>query len=141
MGTITTIELAKEAQLTPKSIRQAIERDELRATRLGRGRMQQTFVIQREDADTWIRWRAERKVKRALPPRRTGGRLRVSRPEQTAFFPNRDDETMHNGDQFERWKGDALRGDVDARLRLKLPWEQGGMQVVKWWNREAGTII
>jgi hypothetical protein len=45
------------------------------------------------------------------------------------------------GAEREALKRSALEGDVDARLRLKLPWEQGGMQVAKWWNREAGTIV
>jgi hypothetical protein len=45
------------------------------------------------------------------------------------------------GAERDALKQAALRGDVDARLRLKLPWEQGGMQVVSWWSREAGTIV
>ena len=138
---MTLQELAAETGLTVKTLRGYIRDGRLRATPLVKGRMQRTFDVAREQADTWLAWREHRKVTRVLPSViQRAARLQA---EKLAYFPN-DDVVAMNFDVLatrDALKQAALDGDVDARLKLKLPWEQGGMQVVSWWNREAGTII
>lgn len=138
--TLTTIELAAHVGLTPKAIRSAIQRGELRATRLGRGRIQNTFVIQREDADAWIKWRAERKIKRAIPSVRQKGVRVDPKAEHFGFFPNHDEDTMER-DWIEDMKRAALQGDQQAKDRLQLPWEDGGIGLKIWIAARIGTEI
>lgn len=138
--TITTIELAKEAGITPKAIRCAVHRGDLRATRVtkGQGRTASAteFRIRREDADNYLRRRAERKTGVphstliAVQQERRRGNL-------GAYFENNDQDKQRT----EQWKRDALKGNSFAVERLRQPWEQGGVSLLRWWSREKGEII
>ena len=133
--------LAAETNLTKKTLRKYISEGHLKASFVWRGRIHKTFDVTRDQADTWLAWRAHRKGTRTLPSVLQRG----ARPQKELSIDGRDSDTLTLSRDFgaerEALKRSALEGDVDARLRLKLPWEQGGMQVVKWWSREAGTII
>lgn len=143
MSTITTIELAKEVGLTSKSIRLAIHRGDLRATRiskgLGRSASATEFVIRREDANEWGARRAARKV--GVPYPMIGeaqSQRRLS--NHCAYFAAQDGENG-NKDTVEQLKRDALSGIEHARAQLRLPWEQGGLSLVRWWNVDVGEIV
>ena len=138
---MTLQELAKETKLAKKTLRKYISEGHLKASFVWRGRIHKTFDVTRDQADTWLAWRAHRKGTRTLPSVIQRG----ARPQKELSIDGRDADMLvlsrDFGAEREAVKRAALNGDVDARLRLKLPWEQGGMQVVKWWSREAGTII
>lgn len=138
---MTLQELAKETGLTKKTLRKYIHEGQLKATFVWRGRIHKTFDVTRDQADTWLAWRAHRKVTRTLP----SDIQRGAKPQKELSIDGRDSDMFalnrDFGTEREALKRAALDGYVDARLRLTLPWHEGGMQVVKWWNREAGTII
>ena len=143
MTTITAVELAKEVGLTGKSIRLAIHRGDLRAARIskGAGRTASTteFVIRRDDADDWKARRAERKVGKAYP---TIEEAQAQRRQSNghAYFLAQDGEDSREK-ALERLKRDALNGSEPARARLRLPWEQGGISLAKWWRADVGEIV
>lgn len=141
--TITTIELAKEVGLTGKSIRMAVHRIALRATRvskgLGRTASATEFVIYREEADNWKQRRMEKK--RGVPypvVEETQAQRRQS--NHHAFFASQDGEDGREL-KLERLKRDALKGSEQARSTLRLQWEQGGVALVRWWRRGVGEIV
>ena len=138
---MTIEELAAETKLAKKTIRKYISEGHLKASFVWRGRIHKTFEITRDQADTWLALWAHRKITRTLPSVMQKG----ARAQKELSIDGRDSDMLvlsrDFGAEREALKRSALNGDVDARLRLKLPWEQGGMQVVTWWNREAGTII
>ena len=138
---MTLQELAAETGLTVKTLRGYIRDGRLRATPLVKGRMQRTFDVSRDQADTWLAWREHRVISRLLPSVLQRG----AKPQKELSIDGRDSDVLvlsrDFGAEREAVKRAALNGDPDSRLRLKLPWEQGGMQVVKWWSREAGTIV
>ena len=138
---MTLQELAAETNLTKKTLRKYIHEGQLKATFVWRGRIHKTFTVTRDQADTWLAWRAHRKITRTLPSTLQKG----ARPQKELSIDGGDSDMLvlsrDFGAEREALKRSAIDGDVDARLRIKLPWEQGGMQVVSWWSREAGTIV
>jgi len=128
MTTITTADLALEVGLTPKAIRGAVQRGELRVTRHARGREQAVFTIDRADADEW---KAQRAAKRKPCQEKEAAPQRPR--HQGAFFPNQDAFDLRSHSPI--WQRDALAGDEGAKEMLR----QIGMTV--WWNREAGSIL
>jgi len=135
---MTTIELAVEIHVTPKSVRQAINRGKLRATRQRKGREQAVFTISRADADAWIRWRAERRAQRVRLAKGQKGARQDPQAEHFGYFPNKDDERMDQ-DKIERLKRAALNGDEKAKARLQLPWEEGGAGLKIWLRAGIGA--
>ena len=143
METITTIDLAKEVGLTGKSIRMAIHRGDLRATRiskgLGRSASATEFVISREAADGWKARRTARKVGVPGPAIEEAQAAQRRRSNGHAYFESQDDDSREK--QREQLKSDALSGMQYAREKLRLPWEQGGVALVRWWRRGVGEIV
>jgi hypothetical protein len=143
MTTVTTIELAKGVGLTPKSIRLAIHRGDLRATRISKGQGRSAsateFVIQRSEADDWKARRAARKVGKRNPAIEEAQEQRC-RSKHYAFFASRD-STDDDTDTVEQLKRAALSGVAQAQARLRLPWEQGGVALSRWWRRGVGEIV
>ena len=141
--TVTTVELAKEVGLTGKSIRLAIHRGDLFATRIrkgsGRTASATEFVIQRSDADDWKARRAARKV--GIPgPTIEEAQAQRRQANGHAYFLAQDGEGERNG-QVERLKRDALNGSEAARERLREDWQRGGVSLLRWWRRGIGEII
>ena len=129
--------------LTGKSVRLAIHRGDLRATRiskgLGRSASATEFVIQRADADDWKARRAERKVGKAYP---TIEEAQAQRRQSNghAYFLAQDGEDSREK-ALERLKRDALNGSEPASERLREDWQRGGVSLLRWWRRGIGEII
>lgn len=146
MTTITTIDLAKEVQLTGKSIRMAIHRGDLLATRiskgLGRTASATEFVITRAAADDW---KARREARAPGVPyaKAVDAQGKRRRDSGHAFFMTKDDDEDedHYGHRITVMKQSALKGDERAREQLKQPWEQGGVALSRWWNADVGEVV
>jgi hypothetical protein len=141
--TVTTVDLAKEVGLTGRSIRLAIHRGDLQATRiskgLGRTASATEFVIKRKDADDWKARRAERK--RGVPyPAVLEGQKQRRDSNHHAYLEAKDSGDSYK-DAVERWKREALAGNEQARQQLRLPWEQGGLALARWWRAGVGDIV
>ena len=136
---MTIQELAKETGLTKKTLRKYISEGQLKATFVWRGRIHKTFAVTRDQADTWLAWRAHRKGTRTLPSVLQRG----AKPQKELSIDGRDSDMLvlsrDFGAEREAVKRAALNGDVDARLRLKLPWEQGGIGLTVWLRAGIGT--
>lgn len=143
--TTTTIELAREVGVTGKAIRSAIRRGDLRATALkkgvGRSPFATEYVIQRSDADDW-KLRREAKVTGTPYPdiEARQQRVRALNHGAYAYFDSHDDEGKRKS-EIRKLKADALKGNLAARERLKLPWEQGGLSVLRWWRAGIGDVV
>lgn len=137
METITTIELAREVGLTPKSVRLSIHRGDLRATRiskgLGRTASATEFVIQREEADDWKARRSERKLGAPYPAVMAGQEQRRSLNHQ-AYFNAKEGEDSYS-EKVEAWKRDAMRGIEEAKEGLR------GIGLKVWWRASVGEIV
>jgi len=131
MSTITTIELAKEVGLTPKSIRTAVHRGDLRATRISKGRGHTAsateFVIQRSEADDWKARRAEKRGRGMSYPNIIEDQAQRRQANQ--------------GSDVEQLTRAALAGLTQAKMQLRKPWEEGGISLVRWWNRDVGEVV
>lgn len=146
MSTISTIELAREVKITPKSIRLAIRRGDLLATRiskgLGRSSSATEFVISRSAADDW---KARRKARISGVPYAKAAEAQGKRRKDSghAFFMTKDDEEDegHCSHRITVLKQSALEGDERAREQLKEPWERGGVALTRWWRDGVGEII
>lgn len=136
MTTITTADLAREVGMTPKTIRAAINRGDLLAVRVskGSGRTKQAteFVITRRAADDWKVRRTERTT--GVPMTKIV-ETQERRRHRGAYFDTKD---VVESEELAR---DALKGDERAREQLRQPWEQGGLGLTRWWNREAGDVV
>jgi hypothetical protein len=143
VSTVTTIGLAREVGLTPKAVRCAIHRGDLRATRikkrLGRVASAAEFVIQRQEADDWKARRSARKGGGKFAPSANtqDGRRRS---DHYAYFAAQDDEDGRD-QRLDQLKRDALGGLEQARTQLRQPWEQGGIGLVRWWRAGIGEIV
>lgn len=134
--TCTTIELAKEEGLTGKSIRLAIHRGDLFATRIrkgsGRTASATEFVIQRSDADDWKARRAARKV--GIPyPVVIAEQSQRRALNHHAYFDAKEGDSYK--DKVERWKRDALSGIEQAKESLR------GIGLKAWWRAGVGTVV
>ena len=138
---MTTIDLAVEAGVTPKSVRLAIKNGYLRATRKRRGREQNTFVVSRADADVWLKGREAKKGGKSLPPPRQAGIFRDREKESFGYFRTRDDEHMLGMDTVERLKRAALNGNQRAKEQLQQPWEDGGIGLRVWQRAGIGGNV
>lgn len=138
MTTITARELAEEVGLKVRAILNAIGRKTIRATRASRYRgagdyTTTPYQITRVEADEWKAKRVARKVTAQKVKLKKAARKEPKRAQDNGFFENKDSYDLWSHSPM--WQRDALAGDGGAKDKLR----QIGM--VKWWNREAGTII
>lgn len=146
MTTITTSELAKEVGLTSKSIRQAIHRGDLLATRVSKGAKRTAqameFVVSREAADDW---KARRAAHQSGLPFSAVIEAQTARRNVNshANFQSKDESIGSNfhAESVERWKHEALEGSTKAREQLRQPWECGGIGLTRWFRAGVGEIV
>lgn len=143
---MTTIEVAQIVGVTVPSVRAAIKRGDLLATRVPKGAAQAAnaleFHITQEAADDW---KARREARTPGVPYAKAAEAQSNRRKDNghAFFISQDGDkdTGHYNHKITVMKQSALKGDEQAREQLRQPWEQGGIGLSRWWNKEAGEIV
>lgn len=138
---MTTSELAREVHVTPKTIRSAILRGDLRAVRMskGTGRTPQAteFSISRAAADEWIARRTTRHT--STLPSILAAQEQRRRSSSRMYFTSHDEDD--NAETVADLTRSALAGDEASRERLRAPQEDGGMALSRWYRAGVGEIL
>lgn len=143
---MTSIEVAHLTGVSVKSVRAAIHRGDLLATRAAKGRMAAAnaleYHITQEAADDW---KARRDARTPGRPYEKAADAQGKRRRDSghAYFMAKDDEgdEGHYGHRITVMKLSALKGDEQARKQLRQPWERGGIALTRWWNAAVGEVV
>lgn len=141
---MTTIEVASIIGVSVKSVRAAINRGDLLATRAYRGRMATAsaieFHITQEAAEDWKARREARTLGVSYAKAADAQRKR-RKDSGGAYFTSDDEQDDHYGRRITALKQSALKGNEQAREQLRQPWERGGIGLSRWWNADVGEVV